>query len=306
MLAAPVVPAVHAGFQPIASCHFQSMANILEQQGLRDAARRICPSWGFSWPNGDATLWRGDRWMAVLNDLHGLALAREDFASRAEAARFERDLHERGLPFVGEVDAFELPSDYEGREHVVHTVVVVRRDADGVVIVDSMNRPDEAVYDDARYERMRTGPCVEDHRLYWSAHGPRREPSLLDVADALRRDLDEHWEEGLDTVGAYLAWLECTGTMPDIARVGGERLYLASVFELLGELDARLGGFATGFTALSRRWYLAHSLAVQAGEAGDPARLRRLIAGLRDREAAFAVEVRAALAAAATERLSGV
>jgi hypothetical protein len=296
-LASTVTP-VYTGFQPIASCHFQCIANLLEAQGLPDAGRKVCPSWGFSWPRPRPALWRGNRWIDVLNRLHGLAVERVDFGSWGEAQDFEADLLERGLPFVAEVDAYELPSEYEGREHVSHTIIVLRRDGECVVVLDAMNRPREAAYGADSYERMRTNACVEAHHLYYSPGGPARLATPVEIAAAFADDLDRHWAAGLAVVDDYLDWLEETGAAPDVARVGGERLYLGELFSLLGELDRRLAELSTAFGSLASRWFLAHSLAVQADGTGpSQARLRRLIGGLRDREAELAETVRAGLAA---------
>lgn len=289
---------VYTGFQPIASCHFQCTANLLEAQGLPDAARKVCPSWGFSWPQRGPALWRGNRWIDVLNRLHGLSIERVDFGSWCEAQDFEADLLERDLPFVAEVDAYELPSEYERREHVSHTIIVLRRDGKRVVVLDAMNRPREAAYTVDRYERMRTNACVDAYHLYYSPGPPARVATPVEIAAAFADDLDHHWAAGLAVVDDYLDWLEATGAAPDIARVGGERLYLGELFSLLGELDPRLAELSTAFGSLASRWFLAHSLAVQAdGSGASHARLHRLIRELRDREAELAETVRAGLTA---------
>ena len=282
------VAPVYTGFQPLAACHWQGVANILAWQGMVDADRKVCPSWGFSWDGRSAVLRRGDRWIATLNETHDLAVERMDFATADEADAAELRLAERELPFVAEIDAFEVRSDYAGREHVAHTVVVLDRRPDRATILDTMNHPEPVVVDAERYRRMRTHPCVDAHHLYVSPHPPRREATTEQIAAAFARSLERHWRADLAGLDAYRARLASSGAMADVARVGGERLYLARLFGLLGELDAALADAAAAFLSLSRRWYLAHNLAVSAlpvpDERSREERVRRLVGDLQARE----------------------
>ncbi|MEV8637655.1 hypothetical protein AB0395_39025 [Streptosporangium sp. NPDC051023] len=282
------VAAVHTGFQPLATCHWQGVANILEAQGLAGADRKVCPSWGFSWDGNSTVLRRGDRWIETLNATHELDVRRMDFATWDEAEAAELSIAERKLAFVAEIDAFEVHSEYAGREHVAHTVVVLDRRPDAATILDTMNRPEPVVVSGEHYRRMRTHPCVEAHHLYVSSHPPRREATLEEIAATFARSLGRHWADDLARFDAYRAWLGENGEMADVTRVGGERLYLAGLFTLLGELDEAFGDAAPSFLSLSRRWYLTHGLAISAvpvaGGRSREARVRRLLTDLRARE----------------------
>jgi hypothetical protein len=283
------VAAIHIGFQPLAACHWQCVANILEAQGLARADRKVCPSWGFSWDGRTAVLRRGDRWIETLNVTHGLDLRRADFETWGEAEAAELSIAERGLAFVAEIDAFEVRSEYAGRTHVAHTVVVLDRRPDTVTILDTMNHAKPVVIPGEHYRRMRTHPCVEGHHLYVSWQRPRWEATPKDIAANFARSLRRHWAGDLAQLDAYRAWLDENDEMADVARVGGERLYLAGLFAFLGEDDEAFEDVVPSFLSLSRRWYLAHSIAISAvpvpSGRSRRARVRRLLTDLRAREA---------------------
>lgn len=283
------VVAVYTGFQPLATCHWQGIANILEAQGLVRADRKVCPSWGFSWDGRSTALRRGNRWIEALNATHGLDVQRADFANWPEAEAVEFSIAEHGLAFVAEIDAFEVRSEYSGREHVAHTVIVLNRQPNAATILDTMNHPEPVTVSGEHYRRMRTHPCVEAHHLYVSWHPPRREATLEEIAATFAQSLGRHWAGDLKQFDAYCDWLDATAEMADVAAVGGERLYLAGLFALLGNLDRVFISAASSFLSLARRWYLAHDLASSAIPARSghsrEARVCRLLTDLRAREA---------------------
>jgi hypothetical protein len=288
---------VYQGFAPLASCHFQGVANILEAQGLPDALRKICISWGFSWDGESPTLWHGNRWIELANEAHGLALSRRDFASWSEATRVEAELLERGLPFVAEIDSFYVPSEYEGTTHVSHTVTVLAHRDGQVAVLDSMNQPRVVWYPEDRYAEMRTDACVDRHHLYVSEQPPSRLCDATGLLELFGAALNRNWAGDLAVLDDYLAWAEQSEATLDVCRPGAERLYLAALFALLAEHDPALDGMRRHFLSLSKRWYLVHSIAEQAGSVrrSQEERLRRLLRGLRDREAAVADELIALL-----------
>jgi hypothetical protein len=286
----------YTGFVPLATCHLQGMANLLEAQGLPDARRRIGLSWGCRWSGEHGILDNSGGWIAAVNAAYGLDVERIEFATWRDAARCEERLHAAGLPFVAQVDAYELPCDYHHREHVHHTVIVLSRSRAHVEILDTANNPVPAWYSRAHYERMRTGPPVERHHLYVS----RRPPSRLDDGAARRcllAAIERHRRCDLARLDAYVDWAAATSSSLDVCRVAAERMYAAASIERLGEDDGRLRRLAAEAAAISERWYLVHTIALNApaSRRSQRQRLLRLLRELSAWESAFAAELSTAL-----------
>jgi hypothetical protein len=278
---------VYVGFAPLASCHWQSLANLLESHGFADAKRRICLSWGFSWNGEDGVLGNSGRWLRSFNEVFDAELLREEFESWAQANRRERVLLATGKPFVAEIDSYEVPSEYRDSEHVPHTVLVLQRDARRAVLLDTMNMPELREYPTVHYRRMRTHTCVDRLHLYSLVCAPRRDLVAEDLLGEVYRLFEESWACDVDALEAYLDWVapERAGEI-DVCRVGAERLFLASTFALLAEVRPALSAVSHGLASLSKRWYLLHTLAgpgmVMSSNKRD--RIRRLLADLHERE----------------------
>jgi hypothetical protein len=278
----------YTGFVPLATCHLQAIANLLEAQGLPDARRRVGLAWGCRWSGRDGILDNSGRWIAGVNAAYGLDVARVEFATWAEAVAYEERLFAAGLPFVAQVDAYELPSDYQHREHVHHTVIVLSRSNAHVEILDTANNPVPVRYRRAHYERMRTGPPIERHHLYVS----RRPPQRTDNGGArtqLRTAIERHRHGDGARLDEYIAWAASHDASLDVCRVAAERMYAASAIERLAAQDGRLTALAEQAAAISERWYLLHTIGLHApaSRRSQRERLLRLLHELRDREAVF-------------------
>lgn len=278
------VEPLYSGFVPLASCHWQGLANLLESQGLARARQKVCLTWGFSWDGPGGPLGHSGRWLRLFDKVFDAAVAREEFDSWQQAEQRERALAAAGLPFVAEIDAWEVPSEHHLRRHVAHTVLVLERGANEVVVLDTMNLPEPRIYSLAQYSRMRTDPCVDRLHLYSSTRRPRRDPPPELVLAEAASDLHANRGDDMASLDGYIAWAEAEAEPLDVCRVGAERLQLAATFALLAERESALLEISRGLASLSKRWYLVHTLAEQqGGHEGRPRQLR-LLAELRERE----------------------
>ena len=277
------VTAVYSGFQPLASCHFQGMANILAAQGVRDAETCLGMSWGFSRRPGTAALAGANRWMALINRTHGLRIVRSAFTNWQEADRHERALAARGLPFVAEVDSFDLPSEYFHLNHVPHTVIVLSRNRSGTFVLDPMNGTPVTRYDPSMWQEMRSHPCVDSCHLYASPQPPSQHPESTAMLSAFRDDHARHWASDREVLANFLADMDASDLQVDVCRVGAERLQTSRFLDGRG---GEIRSFADDFLSLSRRWYLVHTLAEQSDhrDTRQRARLLRLLRELSERE----------------------
>jgi hypothetical protein len=276
------VTARYTGFAPIGTCHWQALANVLLAHGLADARRRLGLSWGIRW-DGSEILRGGGRWAALLEDLFGARVEDRQFASAEAADRHERALAERRLPFVAEIDAFHVPSPYEGEAHVVHTVIVAERSPDAVVILDTTNRPVPVAVPLGRYREMRAAPCegrAEPHRLYAPQAGPYRDVSAPVVLAAVRSDVARHAGSSLAALDAFTDRYESAGGREgpvNVCRVAAERHQAALVFDrLAADGIAGAAGVAAELRALAEQWYAVHMLTAHPQAGGDRHRARIL------------------------------
>jgi hypothetical protein len=271
---------IYTGFAPIATCHWQSLANILAARGLADALRKLVLSWGFSWDGGDI-LFGGGRWPTMLLDLFGVVI--DQHASPEEHAEaLELDLARRGLPFVAEIDAFFVTSPYQGQEHVVHTVVVMSRDDQWVEIVDVTNNPRQVTVPAAIYRTMRCSKSagrIEPWKLYVPTTGPTKPPATEEILNSMKADIMVHGKADLARLGEFIDHYESSDRSVNVCRAAAERLQAAQAFDLLA--DDRVTGaadVAAALRSLSDQWYLVHMLTTHPR--GDDPRQRRRVSRL--------------------------
>lgn len=271
------------GFAPIATCHWQSLGNIIAAYGVPEGWRRLGLSWGARWPGGGVLL-GGGRWRCLLEELFGITVEVHTPDSAEAADRLEAALAAAGHAFVAEVDAFHLPSPYQGSQHVVHTVVVTDRGPDRVVVLDTTNNPEPVELPVDEYRRMRGSPCagrIEPYLLYLprltgdrALHGPS-------VATAVRADLARHGHADLASLDGFVDWAAGADEPLSVCRVAAERHQAALLHDLLAELGVPGSAeVATRLRSLAEDWYLIHML-TEHPSAGQPRHRERLLRLLR-------------------------
>lgn len=269
----------HTGFVPIATCHWQSLSNILAEAGFADAERSLCPSWGVRWPGG-GVLFGAGRWRRQVAVLFDVRIDERCFEQLAECERFELSLSAAGVPFVVEVDAFYLASQYRDVAHVVHTVVVVARRADSAVIIDTTNNPVPATVPIDEYLRMRGSPCdgrLEPYKLYTCEPARYRTPPPAEILRAIGRERMAYGAADLEQLYAFVDWY-ARGTEPiNVCRTAAERHGAAALFDVLAA--RRVEGaaeMAQMLHALAEDWYMVHMLTVHPKADGPSHRGRVL------------------------------
>lgn len=285
----------YRGFAPIATCHWQCIANIFALYGLPDAEIWMSPAWGIRWPGG-STLYGSGGWRDMLRTLLGATVHEYTALSCAEAADIEQRAAGAGRMYVPEVDAWFLSSPYAGTEHVVHTVVVTALTDDGVTIIDPMNNPVPVDVPLSRYRQMREHPAagrLESLKLYIPEPGPYRDIDPADAATLVRDQVAAQATRSLRDLAAFIGWLAGTDEPADVCRVAGER-HQAAIF-----LDALAGRgvdaakeSATLMSKLRDDWYMLHMLTTheKAGQARMRRRLQRMLGDLLAAETTFASE----------------
>ncbi|MFC9732632.1 BtrH N-terminal domain-containing protein [Streptomyces roseolus] len=294
------------GTAPFGSCYQQAAANLASWKGLGHAAETLCTTWGFSWDGGPVLDGSG-RWSAAAAAVHRMDLADRTYDSWDAAEDAERASLDAGHPVAAAVDAFHLPSPYEGREHIAHCVLLLAHDGDRVWISDPMNRPEATAYPAEAWRRMRSAEAAGSHRTLLLTSGPRHRPTAPELATAVREDARTHRSADRAAFEGYLAAREAEAAegaeVLDVSGVAAERLYLGQLFRhLAGGAPSveEAVAVAEGFTSLSRRWYLLHTLSRESGgSATGRTRLLRMLADLGDREARLTAAVDA-LASALT------
>ncbi|WP_405725223.1 BtrH N-terminal domain-containing protein [Streptomyces sp. NBC_01537] len=274
----------YTGETPFGSCYQQSVANLLEWQGLGDAADAIGMSWGFSWTSGDFLEGSG-RWLESVRTVHGTDLEDLRFPLAGAALEFERESVASGHPVAAAVDSYFLPSPFENQRHITHCVLVIGADSTGVQVVDPMNNVSPAFYGFDDWVRMRSASCAQESRTFLVRSKPDRVPGPLRLARALADDLRAGKERDEAALSAYLTACDegiVTGT-PDVSGVAAERLYLALFLKALAQRLPGLRPAVEAVSSLERRWYLAHTLAIEPGGVSR-ARHIRLIRDLGQRE----------------------
>nr|WP_240981422.1 MULTISPECIES: BtrH N-terminal domain-containing protein [unclassified Streptomyces] len=298
-----LTPAI-TGTAPFGSCYQQAAANLAAWKGLGDAAETLCTTWGFSWDGGPVLDGSG-RWSAAAAAVHRMDLADRTYDSWAAAEDAERASLAGGHPVAAAVDAFHLPSPYEGREHLAHCVLLLAHDGDRVWISDPMNRPEPTAYPAGAWRRMRSAEAAGSYRTLLLTSGPRHRATALELATAVREDARAHRSADRAAFEGYLAAREAEAAEGaealDVGGVAAERLYLGGLFKrLAGHPGAgeEAAAVAEGFTSLSRRWYLLHTLSRESGgSATGRARLLRMLADLGDRETRLTAAVDALVSA---------
>jgi hypothetical protein len=283
------VSARFTGFAPIATCHWQGIANVLAGAGVSDALRILGLSWGVRWKGG-GVLYGGGRWHDLLAEVHSVTVELESTDDPAAAEQMEIALSDAGMPFVAEVDAYYLPSPYQGIEHFVHTVVVVERGWHVVTVLDVTNNPAPVAIPREPYAALRSSPCVgrvDPHLLYVPDAAGWRDRPAVEVAARVRADLAEHGSADDEALVAFVAWHAASAEPVDVCRVAAERFQAALLFERLAEREvAGVAGIAEQLRALSDDWYLVHLLTrhPQADQPRQRRRVGRLLTGLRAAE----------------------
>jgi len=269
----------HTGFVPIAACHWQSIANVLAAHGFAEPLRRLGLSWGIRW-EWDGILFGGGRWRSLLAQLFGVTVRHLAPAEPADARSLELACLARGRPFVAEIDAYYVPSPYQGREHVVHTVIVAGQDDEEAAIIDAMNNPLLETVPLDVYRTMRTHACAgrtEPNLLYVPSVGPYAEPSPEEVAGAVRADVARHADGDLAQLRAFVEHAAGSPTPVSVSRVAAERHQAAMLFELLGESGiAGAVELAGELRTLSDEWYMVHML-TSHDRAQEPRHRRRIL-----------------------------
>ncbi|WP_139488146.1 hypothetical protein [Brevibacillus dissolubilis] len=296
------VEPIYTGFSSIATCHYQNLANILEAQGLADARRKICLSWGFGWREEavPGILYGGNRWADVSSQAFSLQLKKMVFDSWETASAYEDEVIAAGVPYVVEVDAFVLPSPYHDKEHVVHTVTVLNKEDGSVTILDNTNNPAPARYTLDHYKEMRSHPCEgrEDPFVLYVSLPANPVNAVTNTAmQALLHAVERHWDQDVVVLDAFMEWAGSNTEPINVCRVAGEREYLQLLFQWFSEDHPNLAPIAQEFGDLADRWYLLHMMTANETTVHTAKRARnlRLLQELRQREHAFKDKVCEAL-----------
>ncbi|GLY02720.1 MULTISPECIES: hypothetical protein [Actinoplanes] len=280
---------VHTGDTPIATCHWQGIANIVAASGMPDAERMMCPSWGARW-KGDGVLYGGGRWPILVADLFAVRVGQYSFAASSDSDRCEQNELAAGRPVVAEIDAYFVPSPYHRTEHVVHTVVVLSRSPVGATILDTTNNPVPVTVAPADYRLMRDHPCVgrvEPRKIYTVDHGTPRMPTPVQVLTAVSRDMAAQADADLRHLAVFLDWAEHTSDPVNVCRVAAERHAAARLFEALADAGVEAAvPVSAALRDLAQQWYTTHVLTThpRAGEFRHRQRTLRLLRALTERE----------------------
>ncbi|MDQ1304371.1 MAG: phosphopantetheine-binding protein [Actinomycetota bacterium] len=286
----------YSGTTEHGSCIQQATTNVLEAQGLRDAANLIGTSWGFGYQTGDVRLRAGDRWLPTAARLSGLDITRLRPGSAEAAFDLEQAALADGAPAVVAVDSYDIPSPYRGTTHLMHALILVGADADAVTVLDPMNRPEPARMSRAAYRHSR-GSAVAGYDLIVSRGSVDHPVSAVDAVGELYADAVAQHEADLDEFDCFVRDVEAGLVAPDVADVAAERTYAHRVLAAASRERPELKTSATAMDALARRWYFAHTVAMEGGARVSP-RMLTVLGALRAREIQvldeFADTVRAA------------
>lgn len=273
------------GDTPFATCFLQALANVLHGRGVPDPLRALGPALGFG-RRGDVQLTGSERLVANTAAQTGLALSTHHHADWSQALRFEREILTGGGDLIVGLDSFDIPSPYEGAEHLTHAVAVLEHHDEYVLVSDATNHPRPRRMDPAAYaeSRMSTAGAGVSIICAGRVAGPIDEAGIVML---LTTELAAHRRE-LSSAAAFAEDVAAGDGIADVADVAAERLALG---QLVGGLDRSWAAdVAKALAGLSRRWYLAHTMAreVALGNvAPRPVRLARLLTELHGREAAF-------------------
>lgn len=265
------------------SCIQQATTNVLEAQGLRDAANLIGTSWGFGYQTGDVQLCAGDRWLPAAARLSGLDIARLRPGSAEAAFDLEQAALADGVPVVVAVDSYDIPSPYQGTTHLMHALILVGADTDTVTVLDPMNRPEPARMSRAAYRHSRGSAVVAGYDLIVSRGSVDRPVSALESVGELYADAVARHESDLEEFDRFVQDVEAGRATPDVADVAAERTYAHRALAAASRERPELKMSATAMDALARRWYFAHTIAMEGG-ARVSSRMPTILRALRERE----------------------
>jgi hypothetical protein len=267
---------------PIATCHWQWIANILSTDGFANAWESLGLSWGCR--EVGPVLFGLASWPKLLTQISGAEVEIRVYASADAACRDELAFSARGLPFVVEVDSYYLATACGEHDHVVHAVLVVERNREQVRLVDDRAGPEISRYAATDYDRMRANPCdgrVEPHKLYVVRTPPTRQASPSEIFQCIIEHLRETHEQSLETLERYVSRAADTGAAINVCRAAGERFQAARTFEFLAAQGIPGTRRPAAMLAdLSNNWYLAHMLASHPSGESDRVR-RRLVRIMR-------------------------
>jgi hypothetical protein len=277
----------HVGEAPYGSCFQQAAINVLDALGLKEAELGPGLAWGFARSAPGSRLAGSGRWIANLEAECGLRIEDCHADSWAEAEELERAQMKAGLPIIAGVDSFGIPSPQRGRTHLVHAVIVLAISSAEVTYCDPMNSPLPTRIATQDYVALRRSACVERHQMLLCSGVVTRQLDPLAAAAALAADASGH--AGSDAAVLDEFSLAAESADPgglDVAEVAAERLYAAKVLTAAAPAEPAYAAVAAALTALARRWYLLHTLALEArtGRALSRARVAKLLTDLAGRE----------------------
>lgn len=290
-LAADTIPLRYEGITPIATCHWQWIANVFAADGHGDYWDVLGLSWGCRW-RGSGVLFGSMDWPVVLRQAFGAVVSIRTFPHAVEARDEELRLSARGLSFIAEVDQFYLRPEGRQNGHVVHAVLVAERTPTYARIIDSWAGPEVVLTSALDYELMRSSECqgrVEPYKIYVILQGPTHDPAPGELLDIVRQHLQSGQHESSQALRSYIEAIRDSGSRIDVCRVAGERYQAARLFRYLAVQGIpAMEGIHEKLAELSDDWYLLHLLA--GHERGMEPRSRerqvRLLGHLMQRETA--------------------
>lgn len=279
-------------FTPLATCHWQGIANILETRGVVDPHRKLGLSWGFDLSGATSgRLAGGGRWAHVLPDVYGISVIQ--FSGGYEYAEsLETRIAALDLPYVAEVDASYLESASGQLEHVLRNVIVTQRDNSTAVLVDWTKSSRSVEIPIELYRVMRSAEVAartEPRKLYAPYVRPRQQQSSENIFKAIRADVLDNREHDIGNLISYVDAYHVSDWSADVCRAAGERYQASLAFRMLA--DAGLSGakdFAERLIALSDRWYLIHVISThqRREEKEHRRRVGRMLRSIIDAEKA--------------------
>ncbi|MFE5474802.1 hypothetical protein ACFQ9R_03805 [Nocardia sp. NPDC056541] len=273
------------GDTPFATCFLQALANILGKRGVAEPLSALGPALGFG-RRSATRLTGGERTVANTARVTGLSLNSHHHTDWSDAIRFEREILAAAGDLIVGLDSFDIPSPYENLEHLTHAVVVLEHHDDYVVVADAMNHPQPRRMNLAAYAASRMSEAGAGVSIVCSGLAGRP-ADQAEIIELLATEVAAHRGE-LGIAAAFAVDVEAGDGVADVADVAAERLVLG---QLVGGLDRSWApDVAKALAGLSRRWYLAHTMAreIASGNAAPrPARLARLLTELHGRETAF-------------------
>jgi hypothetical protein len=251
---------------PIATCHWQLLADLLSRRGRPGFTDKLGLAWGCRFP-APGVLFGAMAWNSVLAELTGAVVSIERFADQSACREREIALSAQQMPFVAEVDEFYLPGHASPRQHVVHAVSVLERTRQYARVVDL--RVGAEVVDLAAidFDRMREAPCngrVEPRKLYALTTLPDREPTPTAILSGVRDGLRALHPRSMQQLDHFIQWAGDCDQPIDVCRSAGERFQAARLLRCLaGERVAGAEQIGDLLQCLTDDWYLVHILGTQ-------------------------------------------